>query len=437
MRLTEVQLSAAALWKRFSVIVLLGGTLLWAVPHLWAQVRAIRMANVVGDPERLKMALAYDPNQADVHTQLGFYYLYDPFFYNPSQAVHHFEAAVQIHPFDWSAWMDLGRAYEERREVDKAERAYLTGMELAPNYFYPRWAYGNFLLRRGEMERAFKEFRRAADVQPQAMNNMCDLIWQATGGSAETLARFSMSLGSGFAKRGACQFLVARGEHERAVEVWRTVEESDPAKVETGRWLASSLIRSGQWPLAHFVWQVLIREVTGIRGSISPADLAFWNGDFEYDASVEPFDWKITPSQEVEAKIDSTQKYRGDRSLLLEFKRHQEVNFKGVVRYLWVEPSARYRLRFYYKTENVSQENGLMVVLSDAEEPARFNVDSGPIGNENQWTGREVTLETPAQTRVIRLEIVRKPTGRQFDYVEGKVWFDSFSLEPAPLIRTA
>jgi len=73
--------------------------------------------------------------------------------------------------------------------------------------------------------------------------------------------------------------------------------------------------------------------------------------------------------------------------------------------------------------------NGLAVVLSDAEAPARLSVESTPLGNKSQWTGQEIVFETPAETRVLRLQIVRRPVEMIYDYIKGKVWFDSLTLD--------
>jgi hypothetical protein len=324
----------------------------------------------------------------------------------------------------------LARGYEERGDRQKAEQAYRIGIELAPNYFYSHWVYGNSLLRHEEIERSFAELRRAADVYLLAISNICDLIWQTTGGNAEIVTQFGLSLRSGSARSGICECLLSRAEYQRAVDIWRTLKRDDPAKSVASRSLVSSLSKASQWSLAHLVWRDIVSSEFEASGKATPADLSFWNGDFESDVDVGGFDWHIKSTPEVGARLDSLEQYHGQRSLVLNFNQHQRVSFNGVTHNLWVEPSTRYRLRFYYKTEELPERNGLAVVLSDAEMPARFTVESGLLGNQRQWTEREVFFETPAETRMIRLSIVRRPVGQLYDYIEGRVWFDTFSLEP-------
>jgi hypothetical protein len=109
-----------------------------------------------------------------------------------------------------------------------------------------------------------------------------------------------------------------------------------------------------------------------------------------------------------------------------------EHPFSGVGHPLWVEPSTRYRLRFFYKAEKLPEVNGLAVRLTDAEVPARFSLESAPLERNTDWRSQEMDFETPAGTRLLRLQILRKPVGMIYDYISGRVWFDSFSLEASP-----
>ena len=432
MQVKEVEINLTAAWRRLGLLLLVGAALVWAVFHASARVRGTQMANMVGEVQSLEAALTYDPSQADVHTRLGVYYLYDPFLFDPSQAVHHFETAVQLQPFDASAWSNLGHAYEQQNDLVRAEHAYRVGIELAPHYFYPRWALANFLLRRGDLPGAFTELRRVADIYPDSIGNICELVKQTTGDDAGVLAEFGTSLRSGRAKWQICQCLIARAESQRAVDLWKTLAENDPVRTETGNSLVAWLSNRGQWLLAHTVWQEVVRHE---HSDVSPAGLSFWNGDFEYEATGGLFDWSIISSDAVEARLDTLRWHQGGQSLLLDFKQHQKVSFSGVSHALWVQPSTRYRLRFYYQTEGLSQPNGLAVLLSDTEGPGRFSVQSDPLGNEDHWTSKDIVFETPAEPRILRLQIVRRPVGQIYDYIEGRVWFDSFGLEPTQRVE--
>ena len=68
-----------------------------------------------------------------------------------------FEKVVQRSPYDFRWWIELGRAYEQAERPESAERAFARAVELAPNYTYPHWQFGNFYLRQNRSEEAVSE----------------------------------------------------------------------------------------------------------------------------------------------------------------------------------------------------------------------------------------------------------------------------------------
>ncbi|MBI4470575.1 MAG: hypothetical protein HY650_14770, partial [Acidobacteria bacterium] len=185
-----LEISFRSGWKRLGAFALLAALLFWAWSHVVAQIRGIRMANVVDDAGRWQAALLEEPNQADLHTQLGYYYLNDTMHPDPLRAIEHFESAVRAHPYDYRGWTELGYAYDQQGRVDSAGSAYMTSVALAPNYAYPRWWWGNFLIRQGRVEQAFQEFARVVEGQPESVDDICRLIWHISGQDGAKLAAF-------------------------------------------------------------------------------------------------------------------------------------------------------------------------------------------------------------------------------------------------------
>ncbi len=427
MRDGEVVINLEAPWKRGALLVLMGLLLIGGFHQIVRRVRITHLAYAVNDIERLRAVLKLNPHRAATHIRLGLYRLYDPFLYDPVAARRHLERAVQLEPFQARAWWTLARAYEQQGDLDRAERAYRTSIALAPHHFYPHWMYANFLLRRGFAERAFQEFRQVAEIFPGAMGSICQFIWETTGGDATALVRFGQEIQSDEARDRLCRCLMGRKQYLAATDVWHRMTPGSTAKATTGRALIAALQREGDWALAHRLWRELVREE---QGDVSADDLAFWNGDFELEPSANGFGWTIRSSAAVRARLDVLEHHRGRRSLLLEFTRHEWVRFEGVSHILWVEPSRWYRLEFFYKGSDLPEVTGLSVILSDLEAPRRFTVQSRPLGPQRRWTPEVIVFQTPPETRLVRLQIVRRPVGELYDYIEGRVWFDSFRLRP-------
>ena len=79
-------------------------------------------------------------------------------------AVADLEEAVRYAPEDDRYWIELGRAYEQIENYEKAEKAFLRAAEVAPNYSNVHWQVGNYYLRRGNEPKAFPALRKSAEM---------------------------------------------------------------------------------------------------------------------------------------------------------------------------------------------------------------------------------------------------------------------------------
>lgn len=414
-------------WKRTGLLLLLGSLLFVGYLHAYNRIRSQILNLTVGDVESLRRSLALNPWQPEVHSRLGVYYLYNPVLFDPEQATHHFEAAVRLEPLSHRAWSDVARSYEQVNQPTQATAAHQMAIRLAPNFFRPHWMYANFLLRQGQLASALAAFRRVVEIDPRSGEAVCQTLWQATGGDVGAVAQFGRELQSAAAQWGISQCLAQRGHYRPSIELWRAMPAADPLKVEAGSWLLASFREAKQWPYLNEVWREVIRLE---HPQTTAADELLWNGGFEQNPIRYGFDWVMSGTEQVEARVDTTTAHQGRRSLLLNFKRHRDVFYDGVSHDFAVSPLARYRLQFYYKTDGVPANHGVAVVLSDLEHPERFRVQSGPLSTPREWMQAEMELTTPAETRFIRLMLVRWVGEKVYDYIEGRVWFDSFTFVP-------
>src|SRR5262249_48989827 len=77
-------------------------------------------------------------------------------------------AAAAMTPDDYRTWMTLGRALDRAGATAEAKEVLERAVTLAPRHFDPRWALANHLLRAGERDAAFAEFRQALASRPAA-----------------------------------------------------------------------------------------------------------------------------------------------------------------------------------------------------------------------------------------------------------------------------
>ena len=144
------------------------------------------------------------------------------FFAEESQnAVSEQERALRLSSNDYRFWLDLARTREQAGEREAAEAALRQAVELAPNYAFPRWLLGNFLLRTGRRDQAFAEFRRVAEIHSTLRQQVFYLAWENLG---ENTAQIETAVGDAPQIRAAlAPFYAAKGKPQDAIRVWQSL----------------------------------------------------------------------------------------------------------------------------------------------------------------------------------------------------------------------
>lgn len=103
-------------------------------------------------------------------------------------AVQHFKASLAMYPYQAKAWIEIGRANEERDgNVEEAEKAYREALKIDTNSWQAWKRLANVLL----TQKRFKEARQAAasavQLNPpqQARKELDQIIQQAGAGSED------------------------------------------------------------------------------------------------------------------------------------------------------------------------------------------------------------------------------------------------------------
>src|SRR5258708_5452223 len=106
-------------------------------------------------------AAALEPPNARNWFLLGRSSLYDFEQPAPVLAVQSLRRAVALDPFSAEALLDLAQAYDGQGDTANASRAFLDAQRVYPLSADVAWSYGNFLLRQGQQDAAFREIRQA------------------------------------------------------------------------------------------------------------------------------------------------------------------------------------------------------------------------------------------------------------------------------------
>jgi tetratricopeptide (TPR) repeat protein len=107
--------------------------------------------------------LAEDPNNAEAHTRAGRARFY---FGQVTQAVDHFQAAIQSNPNYDKAYYELGSIYLRQNRLAEARQAFETVVRLNPDDYEAEGSLGFIFLRTGELDEAEAHFRAALRINP-------------------------------------------------------------------------------------------------------------------------------------------------------------------------------------------------------------------------------------------------------------------------------
>jgi hypothetical protein len=156
-----------------------------------------------------------------------------------------------------------------------------------------------------------------------------------------------------------------------------------------------------------------------------------YNGGFERPLTGGPFDWNISPENGVQASIDRQVAHTGAASVRIDFPGAENVSFQGVSTSAVVYGST-VRLSVFFKSDGITTNEGVRVAVADAQRPDRFSFVSDPLTGSTDWRKLEYSFALPAQTRLLRISLVRRPSLKFDNKVAGTAWFDDFELTKTP-----
>lgn len=336
-----------------------------------------------------------------------------------------YDRAAELAPNDYLVWTEVGRARASFGDAEGGVAALRRAVALAPNYAEPRWHLGNALLRAGRADEAFAELRRAADAdseryRPQAFN----LAWQVYG---PDMARAIEAVGrTPDARAQLVLVLVGRGRLDDAGLVWSSLDAREKREQGGAGWgLARALYDKGQYRRAL--------QVLGEAGAAQDAvPEKISNAGFESDIGQpgkQLFQWQATPAA-AQVALDAHAPHDGRRSLRLLFNASGQVDFRNLWQTVAVEPSTRYRLTYFVRTDELKSAATLFVSVSDAASEANVLGQSAPAPTgTNDWQQAAFEFMTGAKTEAVVVRLVRAPCPEGVCPIYGKIWYDDFYLE--------
>jgi len=410
--------------RRIIIAGLTSALCLWAV---WQATR-IGIARTAGESAGLSdqtssadLAVRLSPADAETHYARG-----DVLqrISDYTQAKAEFERAVQLRPRDYYLWLVLGVTRDADQDQEGALRALEQSALLAPSYAKPSWQLGNLLLRMGQLDQAFVEFRKAARGDPSTLPVIIDLAWGLSQHDPPKVAAMlqpesdstRLALALFFAKHdqsaaAAQQFLMNKGTSDPRAEV-----------------LLDELLKTKAFNDAYQVW-ARMRDVPA-----TSSGNAFFDGGFEgwLATGQAGFGWQIAPSiTNVEMSVDTSEHQSGGRSLLIEFRGNSNPATSLVTQLILVKPQTHYRISFAALSRDFVSVAAPIVTIRDASDPKGLMLAQSPplLPDKNGWRSFALDLTTNAMTQAIMVSVARQNCTNDPCPAFGSLWLDSFEIE--------
>ena len=340
-----------------------------------------------------------------------------------SSIINNYEKVVKLSPFDFRWWIELGRAFEQADNYDGAEKAYLRAVELAPDYTNPHWQLGNFYLRRNRSDEAFAELKKAAETNPVYRDQVFSLAWDYYNQNTDKLEQIAGD--KPLVRAGLARFYAAKERAADSLRIWNTLSpEEKRANVAYAKIIAQAFYEKRIYPQALEFYRGLGIEPDAKAETIQNAGFEKPIGDIGETY----FGWRVAPTEKMEVKLDPTQKHEGNRSLRIFFNGYFAPTLYNITQIVTVEPSSKYLLTFWLRTENLKSGGNPLLEIVDAVNDKGIAASAPFPSNTDDWQPVKMEFTAPADATAVAIRTTRTFCGEVCPIV-GTFWYDDFKLE--------
>jgi tetratricopeptide (TPR) repeat protein len=345
-----------------------------------------------------------------------------------SESLAGFERATARAPRDFRLWLAFGKARERGGDAAGAELALRRASELAPNYAPVQWTLGNILLRRGKIEEAFAEIRRAAENSDAYRLPMAATAWQIFDGN---LGDVKKNIGNSANLNSALAVFLAKQKcFAEAVEIWNALPRSPDGNIKKirqadGEELFNELIAAKRYRDAQQIQSSLSNESEA--DAITSGKIV--NGGFEADVKREKagvFEWRIGDGAQPQIGFDDRQKLGGTRSLVIVFNSTDGKDFRQISQTTALESAGKYVFEIFYKS-NLKTSAALRWEIVDVADD-KILAATAALAENADWVNLKTEFTVSEGVQAVTVRLAREPCKSIICPTAGKIWFDDFSI---------
>ncbi len=380
-------------------------------------------------PQGYERATQLEPENPRNWNLLGHYWQYNLEQPDTQRAIRAYQRSLSLDPRSANSWLDLGTAYESEADLAKARESFLEAKRAYPLSAEVSWRYGNFLLRQGELDKAFAEIRRAVEADPRRGAEAFSRCWHADPDLEKILNRVLPP--SRDVYMDVIRDLTADRKTAEALEVWSRLVALHPQLALRDVFpLVDRLIETSQLAAAWRVWEQAARFAELPPLLDSPGSVV-WDGSFESGVVGGGFAWSYLPTLKgVQTRLDPREKHSGNQSLRLQFDGKSNVNFDNACVIAPVQPSTTYRFSAWVRTKALTTDQGVRFRLYPLGIPAARAVVTGDVRGSEPWTRIETSWTADKDAHGVGICVTRYASAKLEGEIQGTAWVDDLALIP-------
>lgn len=404
-----------------------------AAPLSFYSIRMARAAYAAEETsaQGLELATRLEPGNQEYWYRLGHFQQFNLEQPDSAEAVQYLKKAIEIDAHYTDALLDLGTAYELDGHAQEARDAYILAKKSYPASAEVAWRYGNFLLREGDTQAAYPEFRRSLEIDPNRAASAFSRCFRASGNIDDIFDKVLPPIPSAYfdvikETSDAKQLALAQLVWKRVLKLQPrlTVRDFEP--------LVSGLLASGDNTTARRIWE------EGTEAMYFPALLPLpgsliWDPSFESGVNGYSFSWRFRPFAEgVTTVVDPTEKLSGNQSLRLTFDGKHNPYIEVACTAALVAPKTNYHFSAWVKTKDLTSDHGIGFHIrsftpKNLEEPV---VRTREVHGTNPWTFIDLPYSTGPDANRAWICVSRERDIDTGVRISGTAWVDDVNLTP-------
>jgi hypothetical protein len=386
-------------------------------------------------PDALQKAMILDPaNPVYPAALANLVHLYgrNP---DPDEVLRLYQTAVRLSPFDASYAADLAQANDWAGRSDVALPLFQRAQQLFPNSPDINWKLANFYIRSGNTGDALPALKKILSSKIIEKNQIFALTGRAGISSITVVEKLlPPDIPSYFAY---LNFETQRGNFSGAQEAWnRLLSLGSPFEPKEVFPFMDALIKSHELEIASQVWSSVVSRFRERIPTPATAINLITNGNLQADILDGAFDWRVFPVSGVAVNQDSTGPSADARSLRVEFDGTQNLYYGSVLQFVPARPRTKYMFSTFTRSQAITTDSGVGVQISDAYDATKILGSTEPLIGTTPWSEQSFSFETPAETRLLTVRMVRLPSQKLDNKIAGAFWLSRVSLNQPPAPRS-